>query len=923
MKPTEILQALERLAQQPFDRGGFVYDFLRAFGNKDTTLKRLKADKGGTNKTDIRHPSIHAVLQIRHVHMATCAVGQVSATLRMLRNSKATQTHKVKFILATDGTDFQGEHLHGAGNVLACAFKDLGENFNFLMPLAGISNVKHIADNPLDIKATVRLNRLYLELLKHNPDWGKGEGIAHMNHFMAQLIFCFFAEDTNIFMGEGLFTDTVRRFSTADGANTADIIAHIFKAMDIPTADRRTADIPRYANSFPYVNGGLFGGMVRVPKFTKTALTYLQYVGGLDWRSINPDIFGSMIQSIADADERTHIGMHYTSVPNILKCLNPLFLDDLWDSFYKAGDNQRKLLNLKKRLCRIRVFDPACGSGNFLVIAYKELRKMEFEINKKRGESRVYSAIPLNNFRGIELRDFSAEIAKIALIITEYQCDVQYLGEKMALNEFLPLKKENWITQGNALRYDWLDLCPPTGKSVKLKSDDLFETPLDQAEIDFKNMGGETYICGNPPYLGARRQSKQQKSDMKWVFERYTKNYKSLDYVCAWFMKAAEYGTHTPTKTAFVATNSMCQGEQVATLWKPIFTLNHHIIFAHTSFKWSNLASHNAGVMVVIVGISNIPTPQKRLFFANDNKESIEKLVDNINAYLIPSAHIIIDKISQPISAISPMLLGNAPVDGGHLLLTKQEISGLDLTDEQEKRFIRPIYGSAEFIKGKMRYCIWITKDKIVQAMKIPSIAHRVHAVKEMRLSSKAPATQQAAQYPYYFIGRSQIGNENIIVIPRITSENREYLPCGILPIGTIITDANFGLFDAPLWNMALIVSKMHRAWIDTICGKLETRIRYSNTLGWNTFPVPKLTTDDKHALTESAEAILMARELHFPKTIADLYDPKTMPENLRHAHQQNDQIIDRIFAGKLFETNTERLEHLFTRYKKLTEIVT
>jgi hypothetical protein len=365
-----------------------------------------------------------------------------------------------------------------------------------------------------------------------------------MNHFMARLIFCFFAEDAGIFVGNGLFTNTVARMSAGDATNTHTVIATIFQAMNTTKEARPGGRLPRWTDDFPYVNGGLFSGSTDVPVFSKMARSYLLNVGALEWKKINPDIFGSMIQAVADDEERGALGMHYTSVPNILKVLNPLFLDDLREKLAEAGDNPRKLLNLRNRMARIRVFDPACGSGSFLVIAYKEMRAIEVEINKRRGEADRATQIPKTNFRGIELRSFPAEIARLALIIAEYQADVLYRGPKMALAEFLPLDAENWITCGNALRLDWLSICPPTGTGVKFHGDDLFATPLDQAQIDFENEGGETYICGNPPYLGSTWQGDEQKADLEAIFDGRAKSWKSLDYVAGWFMKAADYGTH-------------------------------------------------------------------------------------------------------------------------------------------------------------------------------------------------------------------------------------------------------------------------------------------------------------------------------------------------------------------------------------------
>src|SRR5690554_6739702 len=366
--------------------------------------------------------------------------------------------------------------------------------------------------------------------------------------------------------------------------------------------------------------------------------------------------------------------MHYISVPNILKVLNPLFLDDLREQLAEAGNNQRKLLNLRKRMSCIRVFDPACGSGNFLVIAYKQMREIEAEINHRRDEIQNKSVIPLTNFRGIEINDFPAEIARLALIIAEYQCDVQYRGQQDALAEFLPLSKENWIVCGNALRLDWLSICPPTGTGVKVLGDDLFNTPLDQTEIDFANEGGETYICGNPPYIGSKRQSETQKDDLKAIFAKRTKTWKSLDYVAGWFMKAADYGVQSNAAAAFVSTNSICQGQQVPILWPLVFATGHEIFFAHTSFKWANLASHNAGVTVVIVGISSLVQKKRNIISIAEDGSSIVKEAENINPYLVASKNVIVEPRSKNLASLPEIVRGNSPTDGGHLLLESNEV---------------------------------------------------------------------------------------------------------------------------------------------------------------------------------------------------------------------------------------------------------
>jgi len=912
LNAVEIEEAISDLAEQPFDAASFPYAFLEAFGNKSTTIKRLQSG----SDSDIEG----GVLQRNNIHIAVCSEGKVSETLNQLKTSPTTTKAKAKFILATDGINLEAEDLT-SGETVACAYQDFPNHFGFFLQLAGISTVKQIRESSFDIRATSRLNKLYVELLQNNPDWGTSERRHDMNHFMARLIFCFFAEDTDIFNGSNLFTATVEHMIAKDASDTHEVIGEIFRAMNTKIDDRASANIKRWADAFPYVNGGLFSGSTATPRFTKIARSYLMHVGSLDWTKINPDIFGSMIQAVADDEERGALGMHYTSVPNILKVLNPLFLDDLRAELEAAEDNARKLLNLRKRIAHIRVFDPACGSGNFLVIAYKHMREIEAEINKRRGEGDRPTEIPITNYRGIELRDFSAEIARLALIIAEYQCDVLYRGQKLALAEFLPLDSQNWITCGNALRLDWLTICPPTGAGVKLLGDDLFNTPLDQAEIDFENEGGETYICGNPPYKGSQTQDEQQKSDLENVLAKRIKNWKTLDYVSGWFLKAAEYAVQSESKAAFVSTNSICQGRQVETLWKPIFDLGFQIVFAHTSFKWSNLASNKAGVTVIIVGIESYTKKLKKLYSITSDETLLVNEVTNINPYLVAADNITIAQRSSSLSDLSEMQFGSMPNDGGHLLLSRDDVDSLILTADQHVKFIKRIYGSEELIQGKERYCLWINEDNHLEAIKNEAIASRVELVRLTRLKSKRAATNKLSAYPYRFGEVRQAGNERVVVVPAVSSENRDYLPADILPPGNIITNRNFGIFDAPIWAFTLIVSRMHWVWIDAVCGKLEMRFNYSNTLGWNTFPVPKLTEKNKQDLTCCAEDILLAREAHFPATIADLYDPDNMPENLRHAHDRNDELLERIYIGRRFKNDTERLEKLFELYTKMTEI--
>lgn len=913
MNAVEIESAISDLALEPFDAAEFPFTFLAAFGNKETALKRLRA--GNNNASDV--PG--GVLLRSNIHIATCEPGTVGETLKALRVSSATTKAKAKFILATDGQTLEAEELI-TGETITCDYPDFPNHFGFLLPLAGISTIKEIKDNPIDVRATSRLNKLYVELLNENPDWAKAERRADMNHFMARLVFCFFAEDTDIFAGDGLFTRTVEQYSERDGANAHQVLSEIFRAMNIKLAERASAE-PRlsgWANKFPYVNGGLFSGSTEVPRFTRMARTYLLHAGNLNWQKINPDIFGSMIQAVADDEERGALGMHYTSVPNILKVLNPLFLDDLRAQLVAADDNKAKLLNLRKRMARIRVFDPACGSGNFLVIAYKQMREIEAEINHRRGEAHNKSEIPLTNFRGIELRDFPAEIARLALIIAEFQCDVLYRGQQDALAEFLPLDSQNWIVCGNALRLDWLSICPPTGTGVKVLADDLFGTPLDQKEIDFENEGGETFICGNPPYKGSNWRTAEQTEELGQIFAHKCGGWKALDYVTGWIIKAAEYSAHSPCASAFVTTNSVCQGLQASILWPLIFDLGQEIAFAHTSFKWANLASYNAGVSVIVVGLSPAPVKNKFLYDVGTSGAASVRQVEQINSYLLNAKNVFVTAAKAPLSFDSLITDGSGALDGGHLILSSDEYRSI-LTDSMGKfeRFVRPYLGSSEFIRGTTRWCLWIEDADVSLALESPHIANRIDAVKKFRMNAGTRAKTAVGRPHRFAWTNKQHGLQ--LIIPTVFSERREYITAGLLDDRYIVSNAA-SIVQAPkLYEFAIISSSMHICWVRAVAGKLEDRIRYTSATCYNTFPIPLLTEQNKADLTACAEAILLAREAHFPATIADLYDPETMPDNLRHAHERNDEVLERIYIGRRFRNDTERLEKLFDLYTKMT----
>jgi hypothetical protein len=477
------------------------------------------------------------------------------------------------------------------------------------------------------------------------------------------------------------------------------------------------------------------------------------------------------------------------------------------------------------------------------------------------------------------------------------------------------LAKENWIICGNALRLDWLGVCPPTGAGVKLVADDLFGTPLDQTEIDFENEGGETYICGNPPYLGNKLQTLEQKTDLEGIFSRLTSNWKSLDYVAGWFMKAANYGQHTKCTAAFVSTNSVCQGQQVPILWPLIFANKYEIAFAHTSFKWANLASNNAGVTVSIIGISNSASKTRKLYSISDEGGVVSRDVEYINAYLAPGANLVVEGEAAPINGLHQMMFGNMPRDGGCLLMTTDQRAALIAEDQRAEKYLKDFVGSEDAIHSGKRVCIWVSESEYAAAAEVRSLSARFEAVARERGAMKASSTQSFARKPYRFVQIQGVAKSHTFLVPRHSSESRRYLPIAIFNSSTIVGDSAFAIYDAPLWNFALFSSRLHLVWVATVCGKIKTDFRYSNTIGWNTFPVPLLTEQNKVDLIVCAEAILLAREAHFPKSIADLYDPDAMPDNLRHAHERNDEVLERIYIGRRFRNDTERLERLFTMY--------
>ncbi|NGX96266.1 MAG: class I SAM-dependent DNA methyltransferase [Candidatus Afipia apatlaquensis] len=920
MKATDIEEAISQLAAEPFNAAEFPYRLLEAFGNKETTLKRLRS--GTSNASDVEG----GLLQRSNIHLAVCGAGAVSQTLQKLKSSSATLKAKAKFVLATDGDMLEVEEL-ATGEAKICKFVDLPKAFGLMLPLAGISAVRQIKDNPIDIRATNKLNKLYVELLKENPDWDGDARRADLNQFMARLIFCFFAESTGIFNGDHLFTKAIEQFTASDSSNTHEVIAELFRAMDTKIEDRAKAKVRPFAEGFPYVNGGLFTKRNEVPRFSRIARSYLVNAGALTWREINPDIFGSMIQAVADEDERGELGMHYTSVPNILKVLNPLFLDDLREKLEEAGDNRRKLQNLRKRLARIRVFDPACGSGNFLVIAYRQMREIERRIiiRLQGGADTVdnivdvvnwpgeRSAIQLTNFFGIEIKSFAAEIARLALLIAEFQCDVNYIGQKEARDMVLPLHDTGRVKTGNALRENWLEVCPPPKPTSAIEED--LGGPTGRLALDVSGEPDvETYVCGNPPYKGSQDQTAIQKEDLRIAFDGLDISPKSADYVWGWFVKGRAYLERAPSSIAFVTTNSIHQGRQVGRFWPAILRHEMEILFAVPSFRWSNLASNKAAVTVSVIGLSRKSTRTKMIFAGGLAQE-----VKLIGPYLVPNHTTVVDERRHPLSQVSPMVFGSMPNDGKKLLMSFDEAEEAVEVHGVPSDWVRPLLGTRELTKGIERRCLWLKNVDVDAARRNEWLAGRIDAVADVRRNSDRATTRKLAATPHLFGEIRQDGNERVVLVGGVSSEFREFLPAQYFDRGTLASNLAFAICNAPIWNLSLILSRLHLVWIATVCGKMKTDFRYSNTLGWNTFPVPPLTTNQKAELTRCAEDILLAREAHFPAAIADLYDPEGMPDNLRAAHDKNDDTLERIYIGRRFKTDTERLEKLFDMYTKMT----
>lgn len=864
-----------KLLVYTLDKETFIYNLLESYYLPKASISRLQ--KGSLNLSKVPGE----VSWKKKLFFKEELKNDLHLTISSLKDELK---HNQRFVIVTDYKTLLAIDTL-TKDQLDIPITDLPKYYDFFLPWAGIEKATHAAENPADVKAAEKMAKLFDEIKKDNPDTS-AEFIHNLNIFFSRLLFCYFAEDTNIFE-DNQFSHAIESHTRADGSDLDAYLNRLFWVLNTPNDKRE--DIPNYLNAFPYVNGGLFREEIPCPKFTSKSRQLLIDSGDSnDWSAINPDIFGSMFQAVISPEHRGGLGAHYTSVPNIMKVIEPLFLNELKEAFEDAIGNEKKLKELLHRISKIKLFDPACGSGNFLIIAYKELRRLEMLILKELG-GLALSGIHLNNFYGIELDDFAHEIAKLSLWLAEHQMNVEFFNEFGRTNPTLPLQEAGQIVCGNACRLDWEKVCP-------------------------KNEGDEIYIMGNPPYLGSSMQNSTQKGDMAIVFKEY-KNYKNLDYICAWFKKGSDFIQNHQSQFALVSTNSICQGEQVSLLWPIIFEKNLEISFAHSSFRWVNNAKYNAGVSVVIIGIRNVSKKEKFIF-----TNGLKTIAHNISPYLTNGSNIIIEKRNTILSNFPEMVLGNAPKDGGNLLLSKEEKSNL-IQNGVPQHIIRKYIGAYELMNGQEKYCLWLNQDEYEKYKGLKELQFRFNKVKEMRLESPKIPTQEFSKKPYRFIEIRHQDTAVSIIIPRVGSSRRKYIPIGLASKDWIVSDSAQVIYgDNNSYIFSILSSNIHICWVKATAGYLKMDYRYSSVLCFNTFPFPIISNQRKEELTQCTFRILEEREKHSEKTLAELYDPDKMPEGLKEAHRLNDEAVERCYRSAPFNSDEERLEYLFKLYEKMIQ---
>lgn len=878
LTPGEIYANLDELAANPPAGGEFGLALMEALGAPRSTITKLRDTAKDGEFTWTR------MLRFE----ATERGGADAALDRMRAEAQAsTKGRRARVLLAYDGERiaaydtsprFDEEPLRVGLDMLSLE----GDVF---FPLGGHERYVPKKERMADVRATRFISRLHDAVRDANPNWTTDADRHALNIFMARVLFCLFSDDVGIFEKDAF--ETAVRQSNADGSDLAAFLEGAFRHMDTPPEIRSPETRPW--SKLKYVNGSLFEEEVPMPALDGRCRKLLLDCAGLNWKLINPDIFGSMLQAVVDVEKRGELGMHYTSPSNIMKVLEPTLLDPLHAELERAGANKARLRDFLERLGRIRVFDPACGSGNFLILAYKELRALETEAMRRLATPSL-SGIALEKFFGIEIDDFACQAARLGLWIAKYQCDQQLELDLGQRTEFLPLQKAGVIVRGNAADIEWLDVCPA-------------------------NPGAKTVVVGNPQFRGSSYWSTEQKADMARIFKGRVKNWGNLDYVTLWFAKARDYALATGTPFAFVATNSIVQGVQVPELW-PHLLEKLEIRFAHRSFKWSNLAAHNAGVTCVIIGMGSPSTVSKRLFDGDTVRD-----VEVIGPYLAPGTTAIVAKASKPLAVdLEPMTFGNKPTDGGNLILDREERDALLTAHPEAARFVRRLYGSQELMKGIERYCLWVGDDEVEEAKAIPELARRFDAVARDRAKEEASDISKAfAGRPHRFLQRPGAATSHTIMVPRPASKDREFLPVDVKDDTNITSSEAFGIFDGAVWQAAILSSRLHRLWLETVGGRLKEDPRYSNTLVWNTFPVPVLSERRKADLEEHWWAIDEARkEAGFGRSLGDLYVPRNMPRTLRRAHEELDETMETIFGSRRYRSDADRIEHMLQLYARI-----
>lgn len=850
----------------------FIYDLLLAYNLPKATITRLQKGSANLSKVD-GEVSLKKKLFFKEVYNEDLHLS--------ITNLSKDIKHNQRFVIVTDYKTLLAKDTK-MNVTLDIHLKDLPKNYDFFLPWAGMEKAQLQNENPADIKAAVKMAKLFDEIKSDNED-DSPEFLHSLNIFLSRLLFCFFAEDADIFE-DNQFSNAIASHTQQDGSDLREYLDKLFEVLNTPENQR--LGLPEYLNAFPYVNGGLFAEKHGAPNFSYASRKAIIESGSLSWAEINPDIFGSMFQAVNHADNRGTLGQHFTSVPNIMKVIEPLFLNDLKEAFENARGNNNKLNQLLYRLKNIKIFDPACGSGNFLIIAYKELRRLEMEIFKEMG-SLALSEISLNQFYGIELDDFAHEIAILALWLTKHQMNVEFFKEFGRTNPTLPLTDAGNIVQGNACRFDWEEVCP-------------------------KNEKDEIYILGNPPYLGSSMQNDSQKTDLNLLFNSFN-NYKNLDYISCWFKKGCDYVNGCNAELAFVSTNSICQGEQVALLWPYIF-INSEISFAHTSFKWQNNAKSNAAVIVVIIGVRNKSLKSKFLI-----TENLTKKVKNINPYLKNGPNIFLHRRANQISNLPKMLRGSTFTDNGLLIFTPEERNSLIDSYPNASKYFKKAIGSQEFIKGINRWCLLISDSQLQDAVNIPEIKKRLDLITDFRLKSKAKSTVSFAKKPHVY-KQYQHKESNGIIVPRVSSIRRDYIPAGHVTKDDVILDSAQVIYDSDVHMLGIISSKMHILWVKITAGRLKSDFRYSSAVSYNHFPFPTISKQRIEELTQCTLNIIDERLKHSEKTLAQLYDPDKMPEGLKEAHHQNDLAVERCYRSTPFSSDEERLEYLFKLYEKMIQ---